>query len=107
MTARDNRGLVGSTASVAGWCDIGMACNGINFSKTPFAVRKAALDKGAETDEILKEYGYSETEIAKMKAGGVTRWHLKYIHHNALRLLRTTRTKLAKNHHPHQSNSAN
>ena len=46
--------------------------NGINFSKTPFTVRNAAPDKGAETDEILGEYGYSEEEIAQLKAGGVT-----------------------------------
>lgn len=29
-------------------------------------------DKGAETDEILKEYGYIETEIRELKAGGIT-----------------------------------
>jgi formyl-CoA transferase len=52
--------------------DIGVVRNGINFSKTPFAVRKAAPDKGAETDEILKEYGYSADDIARLKAGGVT-----------------------------------
>jgi formyl-CoA transferase len=52
--------------------DIKVVRNGINFSKTPFAVRKAAPDKGAETDEILKEYGYSETEIRGLKAGGIT-----------------------------------
>jgi crotonobetainyl-CoA:carnitine CoA-transferase CaiB-like acyl-CoA transferase len=35
-------------------------------------VRKAAPDKGAETDEVLKEFGYSEAEITKLKAAGVT-----------------------------------
>jgi hypothetical protein len=29
-------------------------------------------DKGAETDEILKEYGYRETENCELKAGGIT-----------------------------------
>jgi formyl-CoA transferase len=52
--------------------DIKVVRNGINFSKTPFAVRKAAPDKGAETDEVLKEFGYSEAEITKLKAAGVT-----------------------------------
>ena len=52
--------------------DIKVVRNGINFSKTPFAVRKAAPDKGAETDEVLKEYGYTDAEIDKLKAGGIT-----------------------------------
>ncbi|MDH4150942.1 MAG: CoA transferase, partial [Betaproteobacteria bacterium] len=52
--------------------DIGVVRNGINFSKTPFKVRNAAPDRGAETAEILGEYGYSEEEIAKLKAGGIT-----------------------------------
>ncbi len=52
--------------------DIKVVRNGINFSKTPFTVRNAAPDKGAESVEILKEYGYSDAEIAKLKAGGVT-----------------------------------
>jgi crotonobetainyl-CoA:carnitine CoA-transferase CaiB-like acyl-CoA transferase len=52
--------------------DIGVVKNGINFSKTPFRVRNAAPDRGAETDEILKEYGYSEAEVLKLKTGGVT-----------------------------------
>ena len=52
--------------------DIKVVRNGINFSKTPFGVRKAAPDKGAETDEVLKEFGYSEAEITKLKAAGVT-----------------------------------
>jgi hypothetical protein len=46
LTVRDNRGLAGSTASMTGWCDIEVVRNGINFSKAPFAVRKAAPDRG-------------------------------------------------------------
>ena len=52
--------------------DIGVVRNGINFSGTPFTVRNAAPDKGAQTDEILKEYGYSDADIAHLKAGGIT-----------------------------------
>jgi formyl-CoA transferase len=52
--------------------DIKVVRNGINFSKTPFSVRKAAPDKGAETDQILKEYGYSEENISQLKAHGIT-----------------------------------
>ena len=52
--------------------DIGVVRNGINFSKTPFRVRNAAPDRGADTAEILGEFGYSEEEIAKLKVGGIT-----------------------------------
>jgi len=52
--------------------NIGVVRNGINFSKTPFKVRNAAPDRGAETEEILGEYGYSDEEIAKLKTGGIT-----------------------------------
>ena len=52
--------------------DISVVRNGVNFSKTPFTVRNAAPDKGAESVEILMEYGYSEAEITKLKAEGVT-----------------------------------
>ncbi len=52
--------------------DIRVVRNGINFSKTRFAVRNAAPDRGAETDEILKEYGYGDAEIATLKINGIT-----------------------------------
>ena len=52
--------------------DIGVVRNGINFSKMPFAVRNAAPAKCAESVDILKEYGDHETEIAKLKAEGVS-----------------------------------
>jgi len=52
--------------------DISVVRNGINFSKTPFKVRNAAPDRGAETEEILGEYGYSDEEIKKLKDSGVT-----------------------------------
>lgn len=44
---------------MTGWCDVGM-------------VRKGTLDKGAETNEILKEYEYSEAGIAKLISIGIT-----------------------------------
>lgn len=52
--------------------DIKVVRNGVNFSKTPFAVRKAAPDKGAESDEILKEYGFSDAEISTLRTEGIT-----------------------------------
>jgi formyl-CoA transferase len=51
--------------------DIKVVRNGVNFSKTPFTVRNAAPDRGAETSEILKEYGYSDTEISNLRTAGI------------------------------------
>jgi crotonobetainyl-CoA:carnitine CoA-transferase CaiB-like acyl-CoA transferase len=59
LTAQDNRGLTGSSDSVAGCCGIGV-------------VRNPAPDRGAETDEILKEYGFSDEEIENLKNNGIT-----------------------------------
>ena len=40
------------------------------LSRTPTALRRAAPILGGDTDEVLKEYGYTATEISAMRAQG-------------------------------------
>ena len=40
------------------------------LSRTPTALRRAAPIPGGDTDEVLKEYGYTAAEISAMKADG-------------------------------------
>ena len=40
------------------------------LSRTPTALRRAAPIPGGETDEVLREYGYSAAKISEMKAQG-------------------------------------
>jgi crotonobetainyl-CoA:carnitine CoA-transferase CaiB-like acyl-CoA transferase len=40
------------------------------LSRTPTALRRAAPMPGGETDEVLKECGYSPAEISAMRARG-------------------------------------
>jgi len=40
------------------------------LSRTPTALRRAAPMPGGQTDEVLKEYGYSSPEISAMRAQG-------------------------------------
>jgi crotonobetainyl-CoA:carnitine CoA-transferase CaiB-like acyl-CoA transferase len=41
------------------------------LSRTPTALRRAAPILGGDTDEVLKEYGYTPAEISAMRAQGV------------------------------------
>jgi crotonobetainyl-CoA:carnitine CoA-transferase CaiB-like acyl-CoA transferase len=41
------------------------------LSRTPTALRRAAPILGGDTDEVLKEYGYTPQEISAMRAQGV------------------------------------
>jgi crotonobetainyl-CoA:carnitine CoA-transferase CaiB-like acyl-CoA transferase len=44
---------------------------GPKFSETPGSVRSTAPKRGAHTDELLREAGYSPAEIDEMKAAGI------------------------------------
>ena len=41
------------------------------LSRTPGAVRHAGLGRGASTEDVLSELGYSPREIAEMSDAGV------------------------------------
>ena len=47
--------------------DIEIVNQGVRLSRTPYEVRSAAPDPGVHTDEVLKEYGYSAADIAKLR----------------------------------------
>jgi crotonobetainyl-CoA:carnitine CoA-transferase CaiB-like acyl-CoA transferase len=45
----------------------------VKLSKTPAEIRTRAPELGEHTDQIMKEAGYSESEIAEMKKAGIIR----------------------------------
>jgi formyl-CoA transferase len=51
--------------------DIALVGQGVRLSKTPFEVRSAAPDLGDHTDEVLREFGYKDLEIAGFRARSV------------------------------------
>jgi formyl-CoA transferase len=50
---------------------IEVVSQGVSLSGTPFEVRRAAPDLGEDTDEVLREYGYSDDEIGAFHRKGV------------------------------------
>ena len=51
--------------------DIELVGQGVRLSKTPFEVRSPAPDLGDHTDEVLREFGYKDVEIADFRARSV------------------------------------
>ena len=45
--------------------------NPIKLSKTPAEIKRRAPDLGEDTGQIMRDLGYSEEEIAKLKQGGI------------------------------------
>jgi crotonobetainyl-CoA:carnitine CoA-transferase CaiB-like acyl-CoA transferase len=43
----------------------------VELSRTPSSIHKAAPDKGEHTDEILREFGYDDAAIARLRAGKI------------------------------------
>jgi crotonobetainyl-CoA:carnitine CoA-transferase CaiB-like acyl-CoA transferase len=41
------------------------------LSRTPTSLRRAAPKAGGDTDEVLKEYGYTPAEISSMRTQGI------------------------------------
>ena len=50
---------------------INLVGQGVNLSRTSSELRRAAPDRGENTDEILQEFGYSATEVNGLREQGV------------------------------------
>jgi len=51
--------------------DIKLVNSPINLTGLPKGIRTATADAGEHTDEVLRSVGYSDAELAKLRAGGV------------------------------------
>ena len=51
--------------------DIKLVAQGVKLTRTPSEIRSAAPDRGAQSEEILSEFGYSDKEIASMRERGI------------------------------------
>jgi len=51
--------------------EIELVGQAVSLSRTPWALRRATPDRGEHTDDVLRELGYAETDIARLKQSGV------------------------------------
>ncbi len=51
--------------------EINLVAQGVKLTRTPSEFRTAAPDRGAQSDEILDEFGYSAKDITDLKQRGV------------------------------------
>jgi len=50
--------------------EIHLVGQGVNMERTPWSMRRAAPDRGEDTDAILSEIGYSPEEVAALRSRG-------------------------------------
>ncbi|MGH6969354.1 MAG: CaiB/BaiF CoA transferase family protein [Stellaceae bacterium] len=51
--------------------EIELVGQAVSLSRTPWALRRATPERGEHTDDVLRELGYAETDIAKLRQDGV------------------------------------
>jgi len=51
--------------------DMELVAPGVKLSDTPYQVRRPAPERGEDSDEILREYGYRDSEISELRSRGV------------------------------------
>ncbi|MDE2229745.1 MAG: CoA transferase [Alphaproteobacteria bacterium] len=51
--------------------EIELVGQAVSLSRTPWALRRATPDRGEHTEAVLRELGYAETDIARLKQDGV------------------------------------
>jgi formyl-CoA transferase len=51
--------------------EINLVAQGVKLTRTPSEFRNAAPDRGAQSEEILQEHGFSAQDIAGFRERGV------------------------------------